>query len=112
MYFVSYYFFFFFQAEDGIRDRDVTGVQTCALSISIRCCNTRKILLHGARDSAPASNGNRRAVEHPTARFCRIRGQGRVPRRASCSRQPENPVPAAMPCAGTPAKRIVQGERQ
>src|SRR6266540_6751154 len=27
-------FFFFFQAEDGIRDRDVTGVQTCALPIS------------------------------------------------------------------------------
>src|SRR5437773_10734133 len=26
--------FFFFQAEDGIRDRDVTGVQTCALPIS------------------------------------------------------------------------------
>src|SRR5437667_7478426 len=28
------FFFFFFQAEDGIRDRDVTGVQTCALPIS------------------------------------------------------------------------------
>src|SRR6266705_5478430 len=27
------YFFFFFQAEDGIRDRTVTGVQTCALPI-------------------------------------------------------------------------------
>src|SRR5690554_6824615 len=27
------YFFFFFQAEDGIRDADVTGVQTCALPI-------------------------------------------------------------------------------
>src|SRR6266540_3051041 len=26
-------FIFFFQAEDGIRDRDVTGVQTCALPI-------------------------------------------------------------------------------
>src|SRR5438067_4218492 len=26
-------FFFFFQAEDGIRDRNVTGVQTCALPI-------------------------------------------------------------------------------
>src|SRR5207248_6180116 len=26
-------FFFFFQAEDGIRDRTVTGVQTCALPI-------------------------------------------------------------------------------
>src|SRR5258707_9207109 len=32
----SYYvfFFFFFQAEDGIRDIGVTGVQTCALPIS------------------------------------------------------------------------------
>src|SRR5699024_11337096 len=26
-------FVFFFQAEDGIRDRNVTGVQTCALPI-------------------------------------------------------------------------------
>src|SRR2546425_11286523 len=30
------YFFFFFQAEDGIRDKLVTGVQTCALPISPR----------------------------------------------------------------------------
>src|SRR5699024_11703142 len=28
-------FYFFFQAEDGIRDRNVTGVQTCALPIFI-----------------------------------------------------------------------------
>src|SRR5882762_11041161 len=28
-------FFFFFQAEDGIRDSSVTGVQTCALPISL-----------------------------------------------------------------------------
>src|SRR6266542_5355231 len=28
------YFCFFFQAEDGIRDATVTGVQTCALPIS------------------------------------------------------------------------------
>src|SRR2546430_7022191 len=28
--------FFFFQAEDGIRDLTVTGVQTCALPISVR----------------------------------------------------------------------------
>ena len=27
------FLFFFFQAEDGIRDRNVTGVQTCALPI-------------------------------------------------------------------------------
>ena len=31
--FFCFFFFFFFQAEDGIRDRDVTGVQTCALPI-------------------------------------------------------------------------------
>src|SRR3712207_9148917 len=31
---VSRYIFFFFQAEDGIRDIGVTGVQTCALPIS------------------------------------------------------------------------------
>src|SRR5690606_39781205 len=30
------FFFFFFQAEDGIRDFHVTGVQTCALPISFR----------------------------------------------------------------------------
>src|SRR2546430_11175109 len=33
MYFF-FIFFFFFQAEDGIRDLTVTGVQTCALPIS------------------------------------------------------------------------------
>src|SRR5256885_11801447 len=36
------YIFFFFQAEDGIRDYKVTGVQTCALPISEKtlwdCC--------------------------------------------------------------------------
>src|SRR5690348_851535 len=33
-FFVVFFFFFFFQAEDGIRDGRVTGVQTCALPIS------------------------------------------------------------------------------
>src|SRR5437879_8972307 len=32
--FVLCFLFFFFQAEDGIRDTSVTGVQTCALPIS------------------------------------------------------------------------------
>src|SRR5438270_3686086 len=31
--FLFFFFFFFFQAEDGIRDLTVTGVQTCALPI-------------------------------------------------------------------------------
>src|SRR5260370_41517379 len=30
---IFFIFFFFFQAEDGIRDSSVTGVQTCALPI-------------------------------------------------------------------------------
>src|SRR5262249_58653580 len=30
---LCFFFFFFFQAEDGIRDWSVTGVQTCALPI-------------------------------------------------------------------------------
>src|SRR5438034_10306243 len=43
----SFFFFFFFQAEDGIRDHCVTGVQTCALPISmpeplLRVRNLRK----------------------------------------------------------------------
>src|SRR5256885_8975794 len=34
--------FFFFQAEDGIRDYKVTGVQTCALPISLPLPDDRK----------------------------------------------------------------------
>src|SRR6476469_10803460 len=36
MYHYECFFFFFFQAEDGIRDTSVAGVQTCALPISGR----------------------------------------------------------------------------
>src|ERR1039457_7417776 len=36
----SIFLFFFFQAEDGIRDYKVTGVQTCALPI----CKNHKVL--------------------------------------------------------------------
>src|SRR5437588_12902188 len=36
-------FFFFFQAEDGIRDHCVTGVQTCALPISLRSRPARRV---------------------------------------------------------------------
>src|SRR5439155_2915708 len=44
-------FFFFFQAEDGIRDGHVTGVQTCALPIS---CGARARRRRGrARSGAP-----------------------------------------------------------
>src|SRR5690554_7476867 len=42
--FYIFFFFFFFQAEDGIRDADVTGVQTCALPISASCRIKSKLI--------------------------------------------------------------------
>src|SRR2546426_9881254 len=48
-------FFFFFQAEDGIRDYKVTGVQTCALPISSNtnspCCSVSLMTASGSRGS-------------------------------------------------------------
>src|SRR2546425_9486982 len=41
-----YIFFFFFQAEDGIRDKLVTGVQTCALPIWL---SGKAKIVHAAR---------------------------------------------------------------
>src|SRR2546425_9166165 len=41
-------YFFFFQAEDGIRDKLVTGVQTCALPISLRIVDERVVPVGGA----------------------------------------------------------------
>src|SRR5215510_15165615 len=64
-------FFFFFQAEDGIRDGHVTGVQTCALPI-----------YHGRRPGrerpAPLARGSRSAVhgrseERRVGKECRSR---------------------------------------
>src|SRR6516162_5720314 len=45
-------FFFFFQAEDGIRDYKVTGVQTCALPISCRQGRPFPHEHHGRHQSA------------------------------------------------------------
>src|SRR5256885_5795010 len=56
--------YFFFQAEDGIRDYKVTGVQTCALPISkcrgAACCKCR-----GAACCAPTTPVERRHRSTP-----------------------------------------------
>src|SRR5690554_7601066 len=44
--------FFFFQAEDGIRDADVTGVQTCALPICSYVAEVRETFSTGAVTTA------------------------------------------------------------
>src|SRR6266542_7036160 len=44
MYAILFFYFFFFQAEDGIRDATVTGVQTCALPISRRSAGAPRAL--------------------------------------------------------------------
>src|SRR3712207_7504602 len=60
--------FFFFQAEDGIRDIGVTGVQTCALPISRR--------FTGPTTSAPCSCVGRGgpSPRAPTSSGCASRG--------------------------------------
>src|SRR5205823_7661539 len=45
---VFFVFFFFFQAEDGIRDKLVTGVQTCALPIWPPAMGRRQAHRHGS----------------------------------------------------------------
>src|SRR5437773_12277556 len=83
---IFYFCFFFFQAEDGIRDRDVTGVQTCALPISTRMVC---IVSHGFLTApwtppvtVPASppavamgaSGFGRSEERRVGKECRSRG--------------------------------------
>src|SRR2546427_2830941 len=54
---VEIIFFFFFQAEDGIRDLTVTGVQTCALPILLGQCSGRIINIASvALPSLPATD--------------------------------------------------------
>src|SRR2546422_11448677 len=80
--------FFFFQAEDGIRDVAVTGVQTCALPISgvVSPCQVQTRRLGGStsryvpvtRCSVPSGAGRRRVVkarseERRVGKECRSR---------------------------------------
>src|SRR5260370_21062209 len=58
--------FFFFQAEDGIRDSSVTGVQTCALPI---CSRKRSLCKVPSREKSacriPVFAGHSRAASTP-----------------------------------------------
>src|SRR5215211_4622255 len=54
--------FFFFQAEDGIRDHCVTGVQTCALPIYQRALGADFLALSAAKWCGPHVGA---VVAHP-----------------------------------------------
>src|SRR5205823_9141535 len=93
-------FFFFFQAEDGIRDKLVTGVQTCALPIYGCSCRgsvrgataSRRRRRSGswpARSSPPtARTRSRPSLSEPTSRTSSARASGQIGR-ASCREREE-----------------------
>src|SRR2546430_2031414 len=60
----AFFLFFFFQAEDGIRDLTVTGVQTCALPISVVTdpSDYPKVLAEMAERGGALSGGTRFAL--------------------------------------------------
>src|SRR5437016_9683956 len=59
-------FFFFFQAEDGIRDWSVTGVQTCALPICVRSFGSApKVRRTSRRECVPRRRKNCRYSSLP-----------------------------------------------
>src|SRR5437868_15500563 len=72
---VLWSYLFFFQAEDGIRDRNVTGVQTCALPIS--CSFHSRWMRCGLRSSPPKraapSPVKSRSEERRVGKECRSR---------------------------------------
>src|SRR2546421_2873843 len=56
-----FHMFFFFQAEDGIRDLIVTGVQTCALPISfVAYFSWCVVAIGGVRAMGPVEIGHER----------------------------------------------------
>src|SRR6266487_5460541 len=66
--------FFFFQAEDGIRDGRVTGVQTCALPISERA-QTEEAIRALATGRPTRLSDVRRLDRHEFALFLRLLGE-------------------------------------
>src|SRR5205823_10701694 len=72
------FFFFFFQAEDGIRDKLVTGVQTCALPISSPAgtvaCQLQRARSSRSASSRPSSRWScGRSEERRVGKECRCR---------------------------------------
>src|SRR5439155_12761234 len=77
------FFFFFFQAEDGIRDGHVTGVQTCALPIYATAITAFGSRIHAHN---PLSFAGRAAVNRAASQGGAIGcARSRDPRRVSAA---------------------------
>src|SRR5229473_5828200 len=61
--------FFFFQAEDGIRDKLVTGVQTCALPIYLDLMWAGDLVLAAAGTKPPGRSEERRVGKECRSRW-------------------------------------------
>src|SRR5690349_23088806 len=66
------FFFFFFQAEDGIRDLYVTGVQTCALPIWVAAGGVVQIVVAHALRPPRRFDAERRALGAAYDRLARL----------------------------------------
>src|SRR5256886_1496441 len=97
--------YFFFQAEDGIRDLTVTGVQTCALPI----CSVWYRVLAGAFPTRDSAVGARAGMwKHGLA----ARGQGDVLRAPySFSLSGRAPATSVLRARGIPAVPWGTGSR-
>src|SRR2546427_2626177 len=89
---------FFFQAEDGIRDLTVTGVQTCALPISSRWASARSML------SPPSIRCSPTAVRVSTGRPPASPGCTRI-RVRSVVPPPTSTTSTRRQCASSAARR-------
>src|SRR2546430_17684045 len=66
-------YFFFFQAEDGIRDLTVTGVQTCALPIWVGAWRTTPLPFSIILESRESSRTSRKARDRAERREVPVR---------------------------------------
>src|SRR5436190_8004908 len=81
-------YFFFFQAEDGIRDHCVTGVQTCALPISLNLLSPRGPRTLSQVVSSPRGDGQGRHLQ-AVERGLMAESRSKTRRGARCSRASE-----------------------
>src|SRR2546426_11298529 len=105
-----WFFFFFFQAEDGIRDYKVTGVQTCALPIWSRSPRLNHVsaprspIASRQRNVSPARPQPRAASSRPASAYITVSRSGETWRPQISASSPVLPITVSE-LRGTAAAR-------